>query len=138
MSYLLQAIQTVIDGYAVVCPPMTRHLIDHLLDHPPLDASGGDPGLGELTGRELDVLEGIASGRSNLEIARDLGLTTATVKSYVSSLLTKLRLRDRVQAALLGYQAGLAQERDRRVPGEPGRGARSPLPRSWSPAEDPT
>jgi DNA-binding NarL/FixJ family response regulator len=128
MSYLLQAIQTVIDGDAVVCPPMTRHLIDHLRDHPPLDASGGYPGLGELTGRELDVLGGIASGKSNHEIARDLGLTTATVKSYVSSLLTKLGLRDRVQAALLGYQAGLAKARDRRVPGELGPGARPPLP----------
>lgn len=66
--------------------------------------------LNALSRRERQVLAGLASGRSNREIAIETQLTVATVKSHVSSILTKLGVRDRLQAALLGQRAGVADE----------------------------
>jgi NarL family two-component system response regulator LiaR len=73
--------------------------------------SGGGP-LARLSARERDVLTELARGRSNREIARALSLGEQTVKSYVSSILTKLDLRDRTQAAIFGLQQGLVAPRD--------------------------
>jgi len=75
--------------------------------------------LARLSARERDVLTELARGRSNREIARALSLGEQTVKSYVSSILTKLDLHDRTQAAIFGLQQGLVPLRDALPPANP-------------------
>jgi NarL family two-component system response regulator LiaR len=82
------------------------------------DGRGGGP-LTRLSARERDVLTELARGRSNREIARALSLGEQTVKSYVSSILTKLDLHDRTQAAVFGLQQGLVPLRDALPPVNP-------------------
>jgi DNA-binding NarL/FixJ family response regulator len=110
---LLSAVRAVAGGDAVVAPSVTRRLIDafavHLPDlrDPEPDAAGGL--LGRLTGREREVLLEVARGHSNQEIARDLVVSEATVKTHVGRLLTKLGARDRVQLVVLAYEAGVVR-----------------------------
>jgi len=111
---LLQAIRTVARGDAVVAPRVTRRLLDvfahRLPTGPGGDASeGSGPTLDQLTAREHDVLVAVAQGLSNAEIAQQLFISEATVKSHVGHILTKLGLRDRVQAAVLAFQLGLVK-----------------------------
>ncbi len=103
---LVTALRSVARGHAYISPAMTRVLLDRFSILPPAEASaeGAFPQLSE---REVEVLRCIAIGMSNHEIASDLTLTVATVKSHVSSLLTKLGLRDRLQAGLLAHRKGL-------------------------------
>jgi DNA-binding NarL/FixJ family response regulator len=107
---LLAAIRAVLSGDAVVAPSATRRLLDHVTDALP-GGSGEDPRLERLTAREREVLLEVARGRSNAEIAGDLFLAEATVKTHVGRLLTKLGLRDRVQLAIFAYDAGLVRPR---------------------------
>jgi DNA-binding NarL/FixJ family response regulator len=105
---LISAIRSVAAGDAVVSPKVTKRLLDRLI----ADDPGGtrDPGVLEvLTAREREVLEQIAAGRSNAEIAGELFLSEATVKTHVGRVLTKLGLRDRVQAVVLAYETGLVR-----------------------------
>ena len=103
---LAAAIRTVAGGEAVLAPTVTRRVIDAFARNAPKKQ---DPGrLAELTPRELDVLRLVAKGLSNAEIADELVLTPATVKTHVSSLLSKLDLRDRVHAVIVAYETGLA------------------------------
>jgi DNA-binding NarL/FixJ family response regulator len=111
---LLQAIRTVARGDAVVAPRVTRRLLDVFADQLPrgLGGDGSDgsgPTLDKLTAREHDVLVAVAQGLSNAEIAQRLFISEATVKSHVGHILTKLGLRDRVQAVVLAFQLGLAK-----------------------------
>jgi DNA-binding NarL/FixJ family response regulator len=112
---LLTAIRAVARGDAVVAPTVTRRLLDTVADRLPDPAPDGGPpttrGLDRLTDRELEVLEKVAAGLSNAEIARDLVLSEATVKTHVGRILTKLALRDRVQAVVLAYETGLVRPR---------------------------
>jgi DNA-binding NarL/FixJ family response regulator len=102
---LVAGIRTVMAGDALLAPEITRRLLDRFVSHPP--RSGGTPqALAELSQRELEVLRLIAEGRSNSEIAADLIVSEATVKTHVTHILTKLRLRDRVQAVALAYRTG--------------------------------
>ena len=102
---LVAGIRTVMAGDALLAPEITRRLLDRFASHPP--RSGGTPqALVELSQRELEVLRLIAEGLSNSEIAADLFLSEATVKTHVTHILTKLRLRDRVQAVALAYRTG--------------------------------
>jgi DNA-binding NarL/FixJ family response regulator len=105
---LIAAVRTVHQGDAVVAASTTRRLLDHFV---PLmtNAPAAPPELDLLTEREREVLELIARGRSNGEIAGDLFLSEATVKTHVSRVLAKLGLRDRVQAVVLAYEAGLVR-----------------------------
>ncbi|GAB3430517.1 transcriptional regulator [Flindersiella endophytica] len=106
---LLSAIRAVARGDAIVAPAVTRRLIERHI------GTSGDPlprsetELRELTEREREVLELIARGLSNAEIARRLFLTEGTVKGHVSHILTKLALRDRVQAVVFAYECGLVR-----------------------------
>ncbi|WP_280424179.1 response regulator transcription factor [Nocardia carnea] len=105
---LISALRSVAAGDAVVSPKVTKRLLDRLIAEQP--APSRDPAvLDVLTAREREVLEEIAAGRSNAEIAGRLFLSEATVKTHVGRVLTKLDLRDRVQAVVLAYETGLVR-----------------------------
>ena len=110
---MLAAIRTVHAGDAVIAPSSTRRLLEHLVTvlPPPLpDAAERSPaqvGIDSLTDREREVLVLMARGRSNTEIGGDLFVAEATVKTHVGRVLAKLAVRDRVQAVVLAYEAGL-------------------------------
>ena len=101
---LVEAIRTVATGDAVVAPSVTRRLIEAFTKGAALTTP---PELAELTDREMEVLHLVAKGRSNAEIAGDLFLGEATVKTHVGRVLMKLGLRDRVQAVVFAYETGL-------------------------------
>jgi DNA-binding NarL/FixJ family response regulator len=103
---LIAAIHTVADGEALLSPSVTRRVIDRVASQP---VTGGeaDPRLDELTPREREVLELIAQGLSNAEIASALTVEHSTVKTHVKRVLMKLGARDRVQAVILAYEWGL-------------------------------
>lgn len=106
---LLTAIRTVAGGDAVLAPTATRRLIDQfvpLMPDPELKSRRAEL-LDQLTDRERSVFAELAAGRSNREIATGLHLSEGTVKIHVSRVLTKLELRDRVQAVVLAYESGL-------------------------------
>lgn len=107
---LARAIRSVADGDAVVSPRITRRLLDlhaHDLGEPGTADTDETRALEQLTPRERDVLLAVARGLSNAEIADQLVVTEATVKTHVGSILTKLGLRSRVQAVILAYDTGL-------------------------------
>jgi DNA-binding NarL/FixJ family response regulator len=105
---LVEGVRAVMAGDALLSPEITRRLLERFTRRPP--PSGGPPAeLAELTERELEVLRLIADGQSNGEIAATLVLSEATVKTHVNHILTKLRLRDRVQAVALAYRSGLME-----------------------------
>jgi DNA-binding NarL/FixJ family response regulator len=103
---LIAGIRTVMAGDALLAPEITRRLLDRFVARPPRP-TGIPPDFADLSERELEVLRLIAHGRSNTEIAVDLFISEATVKTHVTHILTKLRLRDRVQAVALAYRTGL-------------------------------
>ncbi len=94
-------------GDTMLAPALTRRLLDQFTTAPPAGVS--NPAIAALAAREREVLVLVARGRSNKEIGADLFLSEATVKTYVSRLLAKLALRDRVQLAVLAYEAGLVR-----------------------------
>ncbi|MEO7398496.1 MAG: response regulator transcription factor [Ilumatobacteraceae bacterium] len=104
---LVEAIRVVAAGEALLAPSVTRRLIDDIGRRPARDASVAAPGLDQLTERELEVLRLVAKGLSNNEIAEQLFLGEATIKTHVGRMLTKLKIRDRVQAVVLAYESGL-------------------------------
>ncbi len=109
---LLAAIRTVAQGDAVIAPSMTKRLLAHVS---PLLAASGEaalpqsptPSLEQLTPREIEVLRLMADGLSNGEIAGELVLSEATVKTHVAHILSKTDSRDRVQAVIFAYESGL-------------------------------
>lgn len=107
---LVDAVRQVASGHAVLCPVMTRRLLDRFEIRPARGlVAKADIATRQLSRRELEVLCCVASGKSNQEIADDLYLTAATVKSHVSNILSKLELRDRVQLALFAYETELVR-----------------------------
>ena len=111
LEEILAAVRTVAAGDALIAPAVTRRLIEEFARRPePVPApapAGGQRAVGGITERERDVLTLIGRGLSNTEIAADLTLSIATVKTYVTRLLTKLDARDRVQLVIIAYDAGL-------------------------------
>jgi DNA-binding NarL/FixJ family response regulator len=103
---LLQAIRVVADGDALLAPSVTRKLIEEFARRPQ-PAAGKPKQLDSLTDRELEVLREVARGLTNAEIAQRLHVSETTVKTHVAHMLDKLDLRDRVQAVILAYEAGL-------------------------------
>ncbi len=110
---LIEAIRVVAAGDALLAPSITRRLIEDIGRRPARDASIAVPGLDLLTERELEVLRLVARGLSNAEIAQQLYLGEATIKTHVGRMLMKLSIRDRVQAVVLAYESGLV------TPGQP-------------------
>jgi DNA-binding NarL/FixJ family response regulator len=109
---LIAAVRAAAAGDALLAPSVTRRLIEQFARRPP-ETAPSPSRLASLTARERDVLLLLARGRSNAEIAMGLFVSEATVKTHVGNLLAKLGLRDRVQAVILAYEAGLV------VPGTP-------------------
>jgi DNA-binding NarL/FixJ family response regulator len=107
---LVAAIRTVAAGDAVVAPRVTRRLLDTFAARMPTSTQAARAQrLGLLTDREREVLQALALGQSNHEIAQSLVLSEATVKSHISRILAKLDLRDRVQAVIFAYEARLVE-----------------------------
>jgi DNA-binding NarL/FixJ family response regulator len=106
---LVNGIRSVGSGDALLAPSITRRVIEEFVRRPPESVRTAPPELEELTPREVEVLKLIARGLSNAEIAAELVVSETTVKTHVAHLLTKLRLRDRVQAVVLAYESGLVQ-----------------------------
>jgi DNA-binding NarL/FixJ family response regulator len=104
---LINAVRVIAAGDALLAPSVTRLLIDEVSRRPAVDATVVAPGIADLTDRELEVLRLMARGQSNAEIAAQLYLGEATVKTHVGRVLTKLDLRDRVQAVVVAYESGL-------------------------------
>ncbi|CAL9649380.1 response regulator [Streptomyces sp. enrichment culture] len=107
---LVQAVRTVARGESLLAPAVTRALIGRHAERlrPAARTSPERERLKVLTVREYEVLVLISKGLSNAEIASEMVISSETVKTYVSRILTKLDLRDRVQAVVLAYQAGVA------------------------------
>ncbi|MFI9639729.1 response regulator [Micromonospora sp. NPDC051925] len=103
---LLAAIRVVAEGDSVVAPSITRRLLDRFADRLG-PAPAEDPRLAQLTDREREILLLVAQGLANAEIAAQVHVAEATVKTHVGRILAKLQLRDRVQVVVLAYESGL-------------------------------
>ena len=105
---LFRAVRAIAAGDALIAPSVTRRLLDHFADSAPSTASTAAVRAVEtLTGREREVLQLIARGRSNQEIAAMMFVAETTVKTHVGRIFMKLPARDRIQAAVIAYDAGL-------------------------------
>ncbi len=111
---LAPAVRIVASGQSLLAPSVTRRVVEEYARGP---APGGAPPreLARLTGRETQVLQAIAAGRSNAEVAASLFLGEATVKTHVTNVLAKLGLRDRVQAVVYAYESGLIRPGNHRA-----------------------
>ena len=103
---LVRGVRVLARGDALIAPSVTRRLIEEISKRPSRDVAPS-AALESLTHRELDVLEHIARGLSNHEIAEELFVSETTVKTHVGRVLMKLGLRDRVQAVVLAYESGV-------------------------------
>jgi DNA-binding NarL/FixJ family response regulator len=108
---LIAAIRTIARGDAVIAPRITRLLLDAFAGHLPNDSPAPSPLIDRLTPRERQVLGEVAAGRSNQEIATRLVLSEATVKTHLGRILTKLELRDRIQAVVFAHHNRLVDQR---------------------------
>jgi len=115
---LVAGIRAVAQGDALLAPSVTRRVIEEFVRRPPSSVATVPAEVSELTTRELEVLKLVAKGMSNAEIAQELFVSDTTVKTHVAHVLTKLGVRDRVQAVVLAYECGLAgvvQEDDAKI-----------------------
>jgi DNA-binding NarL/FixJ family response regulator len=104
---LVNAVRVVASGDAMLAPEVTRRVIDQVASSPRV-SPGPDPTvIGDLSDREVEVLQLMARGLSNGEIASELFVSSTTVKTHVSHILTKLGVRDRVQAVVEAYESGI-------------------------------
>ncbi|MFV0634066.1 response regulator [Demequina sp.] len=115
---LVNAVRVVASGEALLAPEVTRRVIERFASHPAespgtLDENGKHvpppEAIGDLSDREVEVLRLLARGMSNQEIAKELWVSSTTVKTHVSHILTKLGVRDRVQAVVEAYESGIVR-----------------------------
>jgi DNA-binding NarL/FixJ family response regulator len=111
---LVAGIRSVASGDSLLAPSVTRRLIQEFVHRPPDALRAPPPELARLTAREVEVLRGVARGRSNAEIATELFVSETTVKTHVAHVLAKLGVRDRVQAVVFAYESALV------LPGDSG------------------
>jgi DNA-binding NarL/FixJ family response regulator len=111
---LVAGIRSVASGDSLLSPSVTQRLILEFVRKPPDTLRAAAPEIERLTAREVEVLQMMARGLSNGEIAAELFLGETTIKTHVAHVLSKLDVRDRVQAVVFAYEAGVVQ------PGEPG------------------
>jgi DNA-binding NarL/FixJ family response regulator len=104
---LVRAVRVVAAGEALLAPSVTRRVIEDYSQR--ATPRNNEAALAQLTDRELEVLRLLATGKSNAELAAHLFLGEGTVKTHVSHLLSKLNLRDRVQAVVFAYESGLVE-----------------------------
>ncbi len=105
---LVEGIKVIADGDALLAPSVTRRLIDRFANTPAPDKPAAEA-LNSLSQREIEVLTLVAKGLSNIECAEQLFLSEGTVKTHVKRIYTKLDLRDRTQAVIFAYQAGMVE-----------------------------
>jgi DNA-binding NarL/FixJ family response regulator len=110
---LVHAVGVVARGEAMLAPPLTARLLDRFATVPGGPGPNVDARLSDLTERELEIVRLVARGFANAEIGRTLFLSESTVKTYVSRLLGKLGVHDRVQIAILAYESGLVRPGER-------------------------
>lgn len=108
---LIEGIRVIANGDALLAPSVTQALIDEITRRP-VGQPDAFPGIDELTARELDVVKLMTRGMSNSEIAAELYLGEATIKTHVGRILAKLGARDRVQAVVAAYESGLVSPGD--------------------------
>jgi DNA-binding NarL/FixJ family response regulator len=107
---LVAGVRAAVAGDTLLAPPITRRLVEAFVHRPP-PGTTTRPQLEELTPREVEVLQHIAGGQSNAEIARELFVSEDTVKTHASRIFMKLGIRDRTQAVILAYESGLVEPR---------------------------
>jgi DNA-binding NarL/FixJ family response regulator len=105
---LANAVRTIAAGESLLAPAVTRRLVERFVRRPPPDTARRET-FAELTERELDVALLVARGLANAEIAGELFVSEATVKTHLTRILAKLGLRDRVQVVVLAYESGLVE-----------------------------
>ncbi len=105
---LVDAVRTVAAGDSLLAPAITRRMVERFVKQPNPEAAQREV-FAELTDRELEVVRLVARGLSNADIAGELFLSEATVKTHLTRILSKLSLRDRVQVVVLAYESGLIQ-----------------------------
>ncbi len=113
---LTHAIRTIASGDSLLAPTVTTRLIEAVIEHQAKPPQPLPPEISNLTPRESQILKLLAQGLSNTEIADQLVLSVATIKTHVTGVLAKLGLRDRVQAVVLAYETGIANPRTRTDP----------------------
>ena len=108
---LIRAVHTIAAGESLLSPSVTRRVINRMAGHAGPQLSADESAVEDLTPREREVLEMLAGGLSNAEIANGLVIEESTVKTHVKRILMKLELRDRVQAVIFAYEHGLVPSR---------------------------
>jgi DNA-binding NarL/FixJ family response regulator/class 3 adenylate cyclase len=106
---LVDGLRAVASGDALLAPSITKRVIEEFVSRPPGSVKTAPPQLDDLTEREVEVLKLMARGLSNAEIAKELYVSETTVKTHVGRVLTKLGLRDRVQAVVFAYETGVVE-----------------------------
>ena len=119
---LVAAIRIVASGDSLLAPGVTRRVIDAFVRRPPIATRKPDPALARLTPREVEVLGLLARGLPNADIGQRLFVSEATTKTHVSNVLSKLGLRDRVQAVIFAYENGVVLPGEREGFGDPSYG----------------
>ena len=110
---LVAGIRSVAAGDSLLAPSVTRRLIQEFVRRPPDVSRSASPELARLTAREVEVLQMMARGMSNAEIATELFVSETTIKTHVAHVLAKIGVRDRVQAVVYAYESGVV------LPGDP-------------------